>query len=118
MPSIKTAYGEQKTLEDTWKVYRDAGMRTWQKRLLPEFRKVSNSETQDRLDEISFRIIKYGDFNAFSNHEKMEILIPVGLIQSLQNISDAISLIWIKPKCADKYENYLNKLLTYITKYK
>ncbi|WFP51194.1 hypothetical protein PL263_03995 [Methylomonas sp. EFPC3] len=105
------ALGSEKEIEDTWQVFHDAGMRTWQKRLLPEFRNVADNQTKEVLDETSFRVVRFSDFNAFSNRKKMEVIIPIGLIVTLFNFADAYSLAWVKPECVEKFKKYPNTLV-------
>lgn len=97
---------EPQTLEEAFSTFQTAAMRTWRTRLLPGFRKVIDSKYREQLSTMKFKVIRFADFNAFSNYDRNSIAIPAGFLFTLDALADATTLTWYRPKLADKLKTY------------
>lgn len=91
-------------LERNFVVYRDAAVRTWQRRLLPEFMRVADDKTKALLEDVSFRVVRFSDFNAFSNYANKRITLPVGLLIIMDVLADGMMLTTQHPECRPQLE--------------
>lgn len=104
--------------DNVFKIYRDATYKTWDTRIRDSFINVADDATKKEIPN-RIRVVRYADFNAFTNFSTHEIILPVGLISTLDFISDAAVITWVKPQCAEAFKKYYTFLAqTYAADYK
>lgn len=96
--------------EQGYQIYRDAAIRTWHQRLLPEFRRVADARTRSVLGEVQFEVGRFGDFNAWALYQSKRIVVPVGLLMVIDGIADAEVLANAAPHCRPVLERYIRRL--------